>query len=657
MDQAPEALSEISQLLTGGEALSVPHVRLALSRSPSTEIINGYGPTEGTTFTCCYRIPRQLDETINSIPIGCPIGNSKVYILDSHLTPVPIGVPGELHIGGDGLARGYLNRPDLTAEKFIPDPFSSEPGARLYKSGDLARYRADGNIEFLGRNDDQVKIRGFRIEPGEIETVLRQHPAVRHAVVLAREDDPGEASPSLSTAPSMPLRTGKRLVAYVVAKQDPAPTSDELRNFLKRQLPDYMIPPAVVNLRELPLSSNGKVNRNALPEPERRSEQAGVFVAPRTATEKILARVWARVLRLDRVGIHDNFFSLGGHSLLAVRLAREIERALNKRLPIAMLFQFPTVEQLADAVSTRKLPERSSLVTVRATGSKPPFFFVHGEHAYAHFAIPLDADRPFYGLAQHREGRTIRHTQIEDIAAYYVTKVRAVQTEGPYFIGGHSLGALIAFEMAQQLHKQGQQIALLALLEPAAAEHSGAAADEKAGRTRVRPPALNISAPPVKAMLKHFLKSLKSHTRTIICELYQLFNKTLPPKLEKFYLRKIVFSKIYKQAVRNYRPKTYPGRVVYFKARGNSRNSAATWQRLAQGGVEVHHVSGDHASMLLPPHARELARELAACLSKAQAGDYISPDAEAAHPRNDRQRNQGPHDHSGGESYEPAGLL
>ncbi len=201
INEEPQALSEVKQLLIGGEALTVQHVKKGLAELPNTEIINGYGPTENTTFTCCYRIPRQLDDNLSSIPIGKPIGNTQVHILDSHLNPVPIGVPGELHIGGDGLARGYLNRPELTAEKFIANPFSNEPEARLYKTGDLARYMADGNIEFLGRIDSQVKIRGYRIELGEIESVLAQHPAIQQALVLAREDSPGD----------------KRLVAYVVA--------------------------------------------------------------------------------------------------------------------------------------------------------------------------------------------------------------------------------------------------------------------------------------------------------------------------------------------------------------------------------------------------------------------------------------------------------
>ena len=366
IDEAPEALSEVRQLLIGGEALSVSHVRRALGLLPGTQIINGYGPTESTTFTCCYAIPPRLDENTNSIPIGRPIANTKVYLLDSHLSPVPIGISGELYIGGDGLARGYLNRPELTAEKFIPHPFSHEPGARLYKTGDLARYLPDGNIEFLGRTDHQVKIRGFRIELGEVETILRQQPAVREAVVLAREevdktecevriaDGVGENPKSKiqnpkSAGPSAPLRT--RLVAYVVPKQEPAPTVSELCRFLKEKLPDYMVPSVFVFLN-LPLTPNGKIDRRALPVPdEARPKLQQTFVAPRTPVEERLAMIWCQVLGVKPVGVYDNFFELGGDSILSIQIIARANRA-GLRLTPKQLFQHQTVAELAQVAHT-----------------------------------------------------------------------------------------------------------------------------------------------------------------------------------------------------------------------------------------------------------------------------------------------------------------
>jgi acyl-coenzyme A synthetase/AMP-(fatty) acid ligase/acyl carrier protein len=332
INEEPQALSEVKQLLIGGEALSVPHVKKGLAELPNTEIINGYGPTENTTFTCCYRIPRQLDDNLTSIPIGKPIGNTQVYILDPHLNPVPIGVVGELHIGGDGLARGYLNRPELTEEKFIANPFSSDPTSRLYKTGDLAHYLADGNIEFLGRIDDQVKVRGYRVELGEIETVLGQHASLREAVVLAREDSPGD----------------RRLVAYVVAAPGSAPSANELRSFLQQKLPEYMVPSAFMFLDSLPITPNGKLDRKALPAPDQiRREPDETFVAARTPVEETLASIWAAVLKVDKVGIHDSFFHLGGHSLLATQLISRIRDTFKIDLPLRSLFEAPTIYGLA----------------------------------------------------------------------------------------------------------------------------------------------------------------------------------------------------------------------------------------------------------------------------------------------------------------------
>lgn len=335
IDDDPTALSGIQQLIIGGEALSVAHVQKALNALPSTQIINGYGPTESTTFTCCYSIPKQMKGTEKSISIGRPISNTQVYLLDSSLQPVPIGVPGELHIGGDGLARGYLNRSELTAERFISNPFSNEPDARLYKTGDIARYLPDGNIEFLGRIDNQVKIRGFRIELGEIEAVLSQHSQVKEAVVIAREDQPGN----------------QRLVAYFVSNSESA-IIDELRSFLKSKLPEYMVPLAFVRLDTLPLTPNGKVDRRALPAPEIEDTLSAKFVPPRTSTEEQLASIWASVLGLEKVGIHHNFFELGGHSLLGTQVISRICQAFEVELPLRALFEAPTVAQLSDRIET-----------------------------------------------------------------------------------------------------------------------------------------------------------------------------------------------------------------------------------------------------------------------------------------------------------------
>jgi aspartate racemase len=334
-DAQTESLRGVRQLLAGGDVLSPAHVRKALdAMGPGQRIINGYGPTESTTFACCYPMTRDTDFG-ESVPIGRPIGNTTVYVLDGDYQPVPIGVTGELYIGGDGLARGYLGRPDITAERFVPHPFADEPGARLYRTGDLVRYLADGRIEFNGRADDQVKLRGFRVEPGEIEAVLVEHEAVKEAVVVARADEGGD----------------KRLVAYVVSRDGGEVEASELRVFLRRRLPEYLIPAAFVVLGELPLTPNGKVDRRALPEPERaQARQPGEYVAPATPVEQALAAMWAELLGVERVGVHDDFFELGGHSLLAAQLSTRLRAAFGVALPLRRLFEAPTVARLAKLI-------------------------------------------------------------------------------------------------------------------------------------------------------------------------------------------------------------------------------------------------------------------------------------------------------------------
>jgi amino acid adenylation domain-containing protein len=352
-----EGLPSLRTIIVAGEPCSAD---LVARWASGHRFFNAFGPTEATVWATvaeCVDVGRKP-------PIGRPIANTQIYLLDAHLQPVPIGVSGEVHIGGAGLARGYLNRTDLTAEKFIPNPFSEEPGARLYKTGDLACYLPDGNIEFLGRIDHQVKIRGFRIELGEIESVLGQHPGVREAVVLAREDDENPKSKTC-TEPGRSienLKSDKRLVAYVVPRREPAPTINELRSFLKEKLPEYMVPSAFVFLDPLPLTPNGKIDRKRLPAlDQNRPEPEESYVAPRTPVEELLAEIWAEVLKLDKVGIHDNFFDLGGHSLLATQVISRVRNTFQVEVAVRSLFEMPTVAGLADAIEEARLRYGESL--------------------------------------------------------------------------------------------------------------------------------------------------------------------------------------------------------------------------------------------------------------------------------------------------------
>ncbi|CAC5344912.1 putative Acetate--CoA ligase [Planktothrix rubescens CCAP 1459/22] len=324
----PQAtLSNLQSLTVGGEACTA---KLITEWSKGRNFFNAYGPTETTVCATVARFTKDEEK----VSIGRPVSNTQIYILDSYLQPVPIGVPGELHIGGAGLARSYLNRPELTQEKFIPNPFSNYPDSRLYKTGDLARYLPDGNIEYLGRIDNQVKIRGFRIELGEIETVLTQNPQVQSSVIIACEDTPGN----------------KRLVAYIVPQKDATPTPNELRQFLKEKLPEYMIPSAFVILESLPLTPNGKIDRRALPEPEQSYERTDKFILPRNPIEEILVTIWSEVLKVKQVSINDNFFELGGHSLLATQLISRIRTNLQIEIPLRSLFAAPTIEELGQQI-------------------------------------------------------------------------------------------------------------------------------------------------------------------------------------------------------------------------------------------------------------------------------------------------------------------
>ncbi|BAT56838.1 amino acid adenylation domain-containing protein (plasmid) [Nostoc sp. NIES-3756] len=338
-----EAAGRTNAFIIGGENLTTQHINFWQKYAPNTVLINEYGPTETVVGCCIYQVPSTHNYS-SSIPIGHPIANTQLYVLDQYLQPVPKGVIGELYIGGAGLARGYLNQPELTAQKFIPHPFNDEPGARLYKTGDQVRWRVDGTLEFLGRLDDQVKLRGFRIELGEIETLLCQHPTVKDAVVTVREDVAGD----------------QRLVAYLVVQPESLSVED-LRSFLQQKLPDYMIPSAFLPLQNLPLTANGKVDRKALPAPDKiNAEIEQFFVAPRNSLEAQMAEIWSQVLRVEKVGkvgIHHNFFTLGGHSLLVTQLISRMRDALGVELLIQDVFANPTVAELC-VIVTQKLAEQ-----------------------------------------------------------------------------------------------------------------------------------------------------------------------------------------------------------------------------------------------------------------------------------------------------------
>jgi amino acid adenylation domain-containing protein len=453
--------SHLRLIIIGGESASAEKLNMWQKRVGSrVRLVNTYGPTEATIVTtlCDLTSCEQTGSTIKSVPIGRPVSNAQVYILDRNLRPVPVGIPGELYIGGVGVARGYLNRPELTSEKFIPNPFGDYKAARLYKTGDMARYLPDGNIEFCGRADDQVKIHGFRIELGEIEAALARSQIASSAVVIAREDAPGD----------------KRLVAYVVPALnyqavDQRETASALKNFLRTKLPNHMIPSAFVILESLPLSRNGKVNRRMLPAPDLQSEAAnGTYVRPRNPLEYQLVELWEELFQIQPIGITDSFFDLGGHSLLSVRLMDQVERLFGKKLPLSTLFEGATIEHLADALVNQEEGD-SPLVAIQPCGTKRPFYYLHGDFNggglyCSSLARHLGKDQPFYVLQPHGLNDETVPASIEEMAEHHIKTLRAFQPKGPYLLGGHCNGGLIAFEMARQLTTEGERVDLLALI-------------------------------------------------------------------------------------------------------------------------------------------------------------------------------------------------
>ncbi|MCG8618202.1 MAG: amino acid adenylation domain-containing protein, partial [Desulfobacterales bacterium] len=443
-------MDTVNTIFTGGDRLSRDTLyKFHAMFGERKAFFNCYGPTENTNDSLVWRC--SVADTQGKVVIGKPIANSQAYVLDAHMQPVPVGVPGELYVSGIGLARGYLNRPDLTEAAFLPHPFATSPGRRIYKTGDLCRCLPDGNIEFLGRVDHQVKIRGFRIELSEIESVLVGHDKVAEAIVIAREDQPGN----------------KQLAAYVTPAEGggDAPEQDELKACLKEILPDYMIPTFIVVLESLPATSNGKFDRDALPAPDF-SGMSATYTPPESEIEILLAEVWAETLGLNRVGIHDNFFSLGGNSIISIRMiARAGEKGL--ALTVKQVFENQTIAELASALRTASA-ETPELIRLNKETEGTPVFWIHGGlgGVGAYLGLAGRIPRPFYGI-QARGWMSDRTplSGIEEKVVYYLEIIRSVQPEGPYHLGGYSQGGTIAYEMTRLLQAQGESVASIVMLD------------------------------------------------------------------------------------------------------------------------------------------------------------------------------------------------
>ncbi len=637
VEERCDCLKGVSQLLAGGDVLSPPHVRKVLEQFPGCRLINGYGPTENTTFTCCHPITEKAAGR-RAIPIGRPIANTRVYVLDERMQPVPIGVPGELYAGGDGLAQGYLNRPELTAEKFVPDPFGDDPAARLYKTGDRVRWLADGSIDFLGRIDSQVKIRGFRVELDEIENALGRYPGLRACAVVAQAAENGD----------------KRLVACLVAVSSPPPEPAELRRFLSGSLPDYMVPTEAgfVFLDALPLDPNGKVDRRALASgaPAIRPVAAAPRgrAAPRDAVERQLVEIWEEILGVSPVGLNDRFFELGGHSLLAMRLLERIEKQFARRLPLAAVFEAPSAGELAALIRGHDFSARSSLVEIKAEGSKPPLFLVHGVGGgmfwgYANLARHLGPDQPVYAFKSRGLDGEEEFDTIEEMAAAYVADLRAFQPQGPYLLGGYCFGGNVACEMARRLRAEGEEVGLLVLMN--CVPHGGSY-----GRGRATPAwlgrylmnlyglvaQLHASGPEAKrAYFRWKWGAIKQRVRRWLGrpgEQAPEFEVGETVDLAAYSGEQRRLWAAHVRALCRYRIQPFDGRVVLLRSRLHQHYCSFAqdcgWGEFARGGVEVSIVPGAHESILEEPHVGMLAEQLRACLERRSLEEQESAKAE-----------------------------
>ncbi len=578
--------SSVRLVEIGGDALSAA-ARQAWFTSPGERprLLNTYGPTEATVTSTVYEVTEH-DNRWRAV--GRPIANTRSYVLDPSMRPIPVGVTGELYLAGASITRGYLNRPELTAERFLPDPFSAQPNARMYKTGDLVRYLPDGNLEFLGRNDHQVKIRGFRVELGEIETRLTEHPQVREALVLAV----GEGS-------------SKRLVAYVVAIPDEQLVRS-LREHVAANLPDYMVPAAFVPLPAFPMTFNGKLDRKALPAPDEKAFLRQDYEAPQGEIEHALAAIWTELLKVDPISRYDSFFDLGGHSLLAVQMASRIRTLLGLEITFRALFEAPTIARLAQCLlkqnqddNTAKDDSFDVLLPIRPQGNRPPLFCIHPvmglSWGYINLAKHLDEEQPIYGLqARGLNGAAPLAETMESMAADYIKQIRQVQPQGPYCLLGWSFGGKAAHCIATQLEQQGEKVALLALLD----SYPKHAHDEWA---EMREEAFYIK------LLNHYGDKDKSGTGEYLWEKAQTVTKN------NYHLED------------SFSPLIYCGDMLFFRAAIKEDNaiplaSADLWRPYILGKLEVYDISCTHEDMDRPEPIAEiapiLARKLEALASK-----------------------------------------
>ncbi len=589
-----EQCRSVRQVFASGEALSVELQSRFFERFHAG-LHNLYGPTEAAVDVTCWECRPDYARTV--VPIGRPVANTQAYILDEHLEPVPVGVSGELHIGGIQLARGYLNRPELTAQKFVPDPFRNQQNARLYKTGDLARFLPDGNIEFLGRIDNQVKLRGFRIELGEIETVLCECAGVRLAAVTLREDIPSD----------------KRLIAYLVAKARTDLSLDAVRAHLKEKLPEYMLPSRFVVLDEMPMTTSGKIDRNALPRPQNDAGDKRETVAARNALEGAILPIFRKILGVPSLGVKDDFFEQGGHSLLAARLLAEIKRSTSHQIPLSAMLHAATVESLAALITAGGSSASNSIATSIQHGERDrnPLFavVVPGVETlgYAALARHIGAQQPFYTLQRKHpipNAPPFTRTELEGLVQEYITAMRSIQQEGPYHFIAMCDDVMVAEEMILQLERAGQKVGFFAILDTWP---------------------LQNTMVPWKWKIDYYSARLRHAGKLPAADWLRAGREVLDHKLDRKRVRESpqnsptrpTWGQLYWPGA-DFQHPHFRAPVLLFKRPKQPffyvSDREMGWGQRTLGGVELHEIDLDHENLLREPHIKTIGQILTSSL-------------------------------------------
>ncbi len=616
-------LPDLRRVFFAGEPLKDSLVHAWREHFPECQIINLYGPTETTMAKCFYQVPEIVLPGIQSV--GSPLPQTQALILNPSGQLCGIGEPGEIVIRTPFRTFGYINAPEENVRKFVKNPFRDDEQDLVYYSGDQGRYRSDGLIDILGRIDGQVKVRGVRIELSEIEAALLQHPSVQQAVASIWEPEPGD----------------KRLAAYFVMKAEQPFQSNVLRTFLKERLPESMLPSSFTRIESVPFTPNGKVDRRALPLPEQAERDLGhEQVQARNTTEEKLVQIWQDLLKVKPIGVTDNFFELGGHSLLAVHLFSRIKNEFNVNLPLATLFQRTTIEQLTEAIQKKSEPATwSSLIPIEPQGNHPPFFCIHGVTGdilwFRDLAHALAPHYPFYGLqARGLDGIQQPFSQIEAMATYYITEMRRIQAKGPYFLGGASFGGSVAYEIAQQLLQQGEEVALLAIFDQPPPNVTVYVENKtlKSKLNRILKVARNfpgwfgefLKLGPERILLRirrklKLAQKIREYSKTENPELFDAtdfidFAGELSPHRQQLIMS-------HYEAMKDYIPQSYRGRVTLFRAKArplmSTHDPEAAWKELNLGGLDVINVPGTHEGMFKVPHVNYLAGQLKKLIDQA----------------------------------------